>query len=260
MYRVLKDVFYTVILVVVSIEIRAEDNVECEDSRCSNSATKSFLGLSFTPSYKTLYEINVLDDMASCSNEDATTISLPGDTRFRQTLDEDSQSESEILVHVFTVDELDSQVDDALNKKETITEYFSSPFKVCLDGTHEVSRSSYKRIGGVSTGVLVVPFKLRDGDIYSDTTVGPYISYKWEVIEMLATIGLSQISVSEVGSEDVESRTGLTGAVGVNFEVDKNWDVALLAGVDHLSGKVGDEWKYQGEPWYSFAIGFNFTR
>lgn len=137
---------------------------------------------------------------------------------------------------------------------------FHAPYKLCLNGANRVQKSFYKRIGGVNTGILVVPFKFRQGDLFSDTAIGPYISYQWEVIELVATAGLSQISVSEVGTEEVESKTGLTGAFGVSFEIDTNWDIAILAGVDRLSGSDGDNWEYQGDVWWSFAIGFNFTR
>jgi len=42
--------------------------------------------------------------------------------------------------------------------------------------------------------------------------------------------------------------------------VAKDWDIAFLIGVDHLSGDKGKNWQYQDEVWFSFAIGFNFTR
>lgn len=164
------------------------------------------------------------------------------------------------MVHVYELDKVDDGDSSTDNAEYTIEKYFSAPHKVCLNGKHRVQKSNYKRVGGISTGVLVVPFKLRDGDLYSDSTIGPYLSYKWEVIEVLATAGLSQISVSEVGTEDVESETGLTVAIGINFEIDKNWDVAFLFGADHLSGDKGDEWEYQDDIWVSFGIGFNFTR
>lgn len=261
MCRALKLFALLIALPVISMEARAKENVVCDKARCVNNETKAFWGLTFTPSYKNIYELKLLNESASCNEQDATIAStLPRNTYFRQTLDRSAQTENEIVVHIYEVEEFDDGNPQTTNAQSTTAKYFSSPFKLCLNGKTRVSKSSFKRVGGVSTGVLVVPFKLRGGDIYSDSTIGPYISYKREVFELLATAGLSQISVSEVGTEDVESKTGLTGAFGVNFAVDRNWDIALLVGLDHLSGGAGDEWKYQDKMWVSFAIGFNFAR
>ena len=96
--------------------------------------------------------------------------------------------------------------------------------------------------------------------LYSDSTIGPYLSYKWEVVEILATAGLSQISVTQIGTDDVESKTGVSIAAGINFEINNDWDVAFIVGADHLSGDDGKNWEFQDKAWISFAIGFNFTR
>lgn len=246
---------------VIPMKASAEANVACKNSRYVNSETNAFWGLTFTPSYKNVYEIDLLNESASCNDTNAlTAITLPMNSYFRQTLDRSAQTDNEIVVHIYDVEEYDDKNNSTTNAQSTSKKYFSSPYKVCLNGNKKVSKSSFKRVGGVATGVLVVPFKLRDGDIYSDSTIGPYISYKWEIIELLLTAGLTQISVSEVGTENIESKTGITAAGGVNFAIDKNWDIALLAGIDHLSGQAGDEWKYQDKVWFSFAIGFNFTR
>ena len=242
----------------------AEDSTKCNDNgACINSETNAFWGLTFTPSYKNQYKIDLLDIDDSCEDESLTAsdkTTLPKNSYFRQTLDKDAQNANEMVIHIYQLDKVDDGNSATDNADYTVEKYLSSPHKVCLNGKHRVQKSNYKRVGGVSTGVLVVPFKLREGDIYSDTTIGPYISYKWEVIEILATAGISQISVSEIGTEDVESETGLTGALGVNFEIDKNWDLAFLFGADHLSGDKGDNWKYLDDIWVSFGIGFNFTR
>ena len=201
-----------------------------------------------------------MPEAESCDASSDKVVTLPKNSYFRQTLDRDAQTVDHLMVHVFQVKE-PVVAGGAMSPRAYAEQtYFSQPFKLCMTGANRVSPSRYKRVGGVSTGFLVVPFKLRDGDIYSDAAIGPYISYRWHVIELLATAGISQISVSEIGSDDVESRTGLTVAGGINFSIDKNWDVALLVGADRLSGALGDQWAYQGKAWFSFAIGFNFTR
>jgi len=255
-----------VLFLSITTKVLAGDAAFCNDNdRCINTDTNTIMGsgVSFKPVYKNQYEMKLLKATDSCEDEDlveGSKLLLPKNSFFKRTLDNEAQTSSEMLVHVYELDKVDdgdTATDDA---EKTITDYFSAPHKVCLNGKHRVQKSLYTRVGGVSTGVLVVPFKLRDGDIYSDSTIGPYISYKWEVVEILATAGLAQISVSEVGTEEVETETGITAGLGVSFEIDTNWDVAFLVGVDHLSGDKGEEWEFQDDVWISFGIGFNFTR
>lgn len=242
------------------IAVAANADPRCKDQRCVNPETRAFWGFTFTPSFKAQYDIKLipLDSDKDCKTADpknpADVTTIPGTSYFRQTLDFDAQTPNEMVVHIYEVPQ------EQLAAQAAIDKYFSNPFRLCLNEKAEVEKSLYRRVGGVNTGLLVVPFKLRDGDIYSDATIGPYLSYKFGVMEFLGTAGLSQVSVSEVGTEEVTSETGLTVALGVNFEIQKNWDVAVLVGADHLSGSAGDNWEFQDEPWISFAIGFNFTR
>lgn len=258
-YTCLTYIIFTLVVTSVS----AADSASCNENRCINNETNNLFGwkLSFKPVYKNTYDIALLEISKSCeADADINPIILPKNSFFKQTLDNEAQNSNEIIVHVYETDILSSNLNIETNKQKTIDTFFNTPFKVCLNGKHRVAKSLYNRVGGVNTGVLVIPFKFRNGDVFSDTAIGPYISYKWEVVEILATAGISQISVSEIGSEDVESETGLTAALGVNFEIDTNWDVAFLVGFDHLSGEKGENWKYQDKAWISFGIGFNFTR
>lgn len=132
----------------------------------------------------------------------------------------------------------------------------NTPYKLCTD---HVKGYKYRRVGGVDTGVLVVPFKIRDGDIFGDATLGPYFAFKGNNISLLATFGLTQIGVSDVGESDVSSETGLSAAVGLVWSLTKIFDIGLVVGKDHLSGNAGDNFKYQDDTWWSFSIGYNFT-
>lgn len=221
-----------------------------------NEATKAGI-FSTTPTYKSIYEMNILDIDVSC-DESSISIDkvkkLPKESLFRKTFDGTAQTENEMIVHIYNVPNNVGSIDEAETK------YFSRPFKICTAGKNYTPKSNYKRVGGMNTGVLFVPFKMRSGDLYADSEIGPYVSYKSEKLEYLLNVGISQIAVSEVGTKDVQTKTGLTAAVGINFEVSRNWDVAILAGVDHLSGDEGDSWEYQDKHWLSFSIGFNITR
>ena len=228
-----------------------------KQKRVINESTSASRIFSTTPTYRSLYKMEVLDVDVSCdaNSLDASKVTeLPKSALFRKTFDENAQTENEMVVHVYDVPSEQGK------ENETKDKYFSKPFKICTAGKNYTSKSKYNRVGGMNTGVLFVPFKMRSGDLFADTEVGPYVSYKFEKLEYLLNVGISQISISEVGTKDVESKTGLTVALGVNFEVAKNWDIAILSGVDHLSGAEGDTWEYQDKPWLSFSIGFNFTR
>jgi hypothetical protein len=131
-----------------------------------------------------------------------------------------------------------------------------TPYKLCISKTRDYK---YRRAGGIDTGVLVIPYKVRSGDIFGDSTVGPYVAFKGDSISLLATFGLTQVSVSDINNADVKSETGLSAAVGLVWSVSDSFDIGLVVGKDHLSGEAGDNFRYQDKSWWSFSIGYNFT-
>ncbi|NVJ50086.1 MAG: hypothetical protein HWE13_02595 [Gammaproteobacteria bacterium] len=132
----------------------------------------------------------------------------------------------------------------------------SKRYKLCLKS---IPNYSYRRTGGLDTGILVVPFKLRQGDIFNDSTIGPYLAFRDESISYIAALGLSQISLVDNSNSEIKTATGITLAMGIIWEVNPEFDVAFIAGADHLSGSEGDSWQHQDEVWLSFAIGYNFS-
>jgi hypothetical protein len=239
----------------ISNAFAAYEGQSCNDDevkRCVNGDTDAWYGMTFTPSYKSIHDIDLIERNDTCKNEAATKIPIPRNTYFKQTNDHKSQTDEHLIVHVYNTD-MDTDLATTSDK------YFSKSFKFCLVEENKIDTDSYIRVGGLSTGILVIPYKFRQGDIYSDTTIGPYISYKREFGEVLATFGLAKISVSEVGTDKVETEDGLTFAIGYNLEITDVFDIALIVGIDHLSGSKGDDWEFQDKAWISFAIGFNFT-
>jgi hypothetical protein len=203
---------------------------------------------STTPIYEVKYEMPVYELDVDCANvpDDSSKVEmLDKGSRFRAGPNYEVENDQEIIVDVYKVPQADKDL-------------FRSPWKVCKGISH--MQSKYRRVGGLSSGLLYVPFKFRDGDLYTDSLVGPYVSVRFQKIEGLLSVGLSQVSLSEVGTENVETRQALTGALGLSFELNKDWDIAILSGIDHLSGEEGDNWTYQDKPWMAFSIGYNFTR
>ena len=138
-------------------------------------------------------------------------------------------------------------------------------YKFCLAETNnkfpENKKPRYDRIGGITSGVLVVPFKLRGTDSLSgDATVGPYFGFQSERIKIAFSIGLSQIALEEDTSGNVKNETGLTFATGFIYSLNKDFDLALIAGQDRVFGDARDKFEHQGDWWLSFGIGYNFTK
>ena len=261
-YLVLSSIFLSSSVLAVTCDEPDNDN----KYKCVwNDDTGTVFRFSYSPIYTNDYDISLIPLKKSAGNDancDSGTVTLkilPKYSYFKENHDFDSQNNVEMVVDVYQVTLTDDNnlLSDAKLARD---DFFSTPYKVCKKGMHAVSKAYYKRVGGLNTGLLVVPFKLRDKDIFSDTTVGPYLSYKFQRLEILTSLGLTQIAVSEVDTTEVESKTGLSFAIGISFEVQKSWDVAFLAGVDHLSGSDGDVWQYQDDLWLSFGIGYNFTR
>ena len=219
------------------------------------------LSYSFTPDFKSIYDVTLLNIQDSCDDPDARKITLPSSSRFRQTHDREAQNKDEMIVHVYDVP-LGEAPEDEVRER-----YFTTPFKVCLNGAHTVARSLYLREGGINTGVMLIPFKSYGGDIQSNSSAGGYISYQNDAMHWLGTVGFSQISVA-ANSDDttatdtvIESQIGLMVAGGLVVEFVRNWDLSILIGFDHLlASDSGADWEHQDRPWIALGVGLNLTR
>jgi len=139
------------------------------------------------------------------------------------------------------------------------TAKLGTAYRVC-QADDSVPDWAIRRSGGLDTGILVIPFKVRSGSLYGDSTLGPYVAASGSTISLLATFGLTQISTKSQDQTDIKEETGLTFAVGTIWRVKKDWDIGLVVGIDHLSGAAGQEFRFQNKPWWSFSIGYNFTK
>ena len=113
----------------------------------------------------------------------------------------------------------------------------------------------------MTTGILVVPFKYRKDDVLSgDATIGPYFGFKSEWFTWAISMGLSRISMGLDTDSNVESETGLTFATGLIYSINDDFDLALITGQDRVFGDAANLFEHQGDWWFSFGIGYNFTR
>lgn len=131
----------------------------------------------------------------------------------------------------------------------------------------------YPKKWSFSFGTLVIPVKMRFGnsknryfDFATDFTLGSSIGVRKRIshfnpyyINLLGGFGITSVSIdSSLSKGFVESQTRLaavTPSIGLLFEFN-GVQVGAFSGLDFLSGKVGRNWQYQGQPWLSVGLGY----
>ena len=127
-----------------------------------------------------------------------------------------------------------------------------------------------------SSGLMTVPFKLRgklndstEFNLTTDITIGGYFGITKRIspsrrnyITIPATLGISYININDNNTSNVkEDNTigvvpGITWSTGIIFQLE-DFNIGFVLGQDYASS-VGNKWIYNGQRWYSFAIGYNF--
>lgn len=216
------------------------------------------LWLATDPIYRTNYPTKAVPLALSCTSATTTTgvVTIPRGAYFRQATNSEPDSDGSMVINLYEVPD-----DPSKPEADLRSSFFGAPLRLCLSGPNSITQEHYERRGGLSTGVLVVPFKIRsNGDLFGDGMIGPYLAYQVAKVSVLASAGISQISTVELGGDTIKNESGFTLALGFRFAVKKNWDVAFIIGADHLSGRVGKAWRYQDKPWASIAIGVNLDK
>lgn len=141
---------------------------------------------------------------------------------------------------------------------------------------------------GLAWGALIAPIKIRpktqfNGEniplkLTTDISIGPYIGYQFgrtsfsnneenTITHTIAAFASPYTSFTEVNTSNStdDSKNGTTVAAfsfgtGYLFEISHKIQLGALVGWDFIGGDLAEKWYYQGKPWYSLAIGFNFTK
>jgi hypothetical protein len=126
---------------------------------------------------------------------------------------------------------------------------------------------------GVSTGILAVPFKFHTDDhaTTAGATIGGYLG--WEMYRSksdiswipiiaggLALVPQKQAAIAakaDTPASEGSTLTGVSAAVGILGRAKSNFQFGLLVGWDWVGKSQG--YKYEGKPWISFAIGYDFS-
>jgi hypothetical protein len=132
------------------------------------------------------------------------------------------------------------------------------------------------------TGAITVPIKIRPGgdlvdangdkvrpfDFTGDINIGLSVGLRIRLDKKgmgflipSAGLNLTSVSIDESTVSDgiITSKTNassLTPFVGFIGEYN-SFQVALITGWDRLSGKTGENWIYQGKPWFGIGLGYN---
>lgn len=132
------------------------------------------------------------------------------------------------------------------------------------------------------SGALTVPIKIRPGgderdpetmtrirqfDFANDINIGLSAGVKLRIdnkqrafLNLVGGVSLTSIAVDEDNTRNfVDQKTNassITYSVGLVFQYD-DFQIGLINGWDYLSRDLGDNWVYQGRPWYGVGLGLS---
>jgi hypothetical protein len=132
----------------------------------------------------------------------------------------------------------------------------------------------------VTGGQLTIPFKIRPKAehgtfrLTTDVTLGAFIGLtkrlsakKEHYITIPITAGLTFININDNNTSlefaatdggETDVVPGLTWSSGIILQFDQ-YNLGLIFGKDYAS-EVGDQWLYHRKMWWSFGLGFSFTK
>ena len=123
---------------------------------------------------------------------------------------------------------------------------------------------------GLDFGTLVVPFKFQMSDesaITTSATLGGYVGYRIPIdfiglrIRPVAFVGLSEVPVSQIGSDGKtksENLAGLSYGFGLIGTIKDKFNLGIVFGADHVDSVP--KYKYQDKPWVSLVLGLSLTK
>jgi hypothetical protein len=140
----------------------------------------------------------------------------------------------------------------------------------------ELAKHDYMR-RGLSYGTLVVPFKfqLHDHSLQQGVTLGGYLGFQtpfpagrwdhpynftWTPLLFAGGSWASAAQTQPNGSATNSNQLGISYGAGTFFTINNSYQLGVILGWDRLGSNASPAYKYEGKPWLSFAIGWNFAR
>ena len=170
------------------------------------------------------------------------------------------------------------------NKEEKIS--YETPLYYFIDKSSFENRTATQQaktpIYSFVSGAVTVPIKIRPGgdernedtderirqfDFANDINVGISAGFKIRIdskqrafFNILGGISLTSVSVDEGNTNNfVEQKTNasaITYSIGLVFQYD-DFQFGFFNGWDYLSRDFGENWVYQGRPWYGIGLGLS---
>jgi len=192
---------------------------------------------------------------------------------------QDNPNNETVYATVSTVAVMNKKGQSVTKKKEEINFYLIS--KSDFDNYTKPFEEANPLLS-FETGAITIPIKLRpagdrvddDGnkvrpfDFSGEINIGLSIGLRIRLDKKgkgflipSGGINLTSVSIDEstVRNGIITSKTNassLTPFIGLIGEYD-NFQIAALTGWDRLSGRTGENWIYQGKPWFGIGLGYN---
>jgi hypothetical protein len=150
---------------------------------------------------------------------------------------------------------------------------------------NETNLATYNKVivNQVVLGGMLLPIKIRPAREFNgvqyerhfatDVSVGPFVGYRFKFkgnnYNSFTTLGLFAgptlidyvSTVSQTGSPtngvNPDNMFAFTYGIGLVHEIN-GFQMGIVYGSDRVSGKRVKEWPYDGDGWFSLAIGYNF--
>lgn len=132
----------------------------------------------------------------------------------------------------------------------------------------EINESTCQFTRGLYAAALTVPIKYRfelknaPSALSTNFDISSALGYSFGVFGVTLTpvgfAGLATISLNDANSSAVETRLGITYSGGAAIAFSRNFQFALVAGADLVTGTIADQWPYQNKIWISIGIGYKF--
>ncbi|WP_103865558.1 hypothetical protein [Aquimarina sp. I32.4] len=162
-----------------------------------------------------------------------------------------------------------------INKKEYIEKFYSIS-KEKLKKNSQIYNGDKPKRSFVSSAITI-PIKVRFGDnkehdekkkyfdFEGNTNVGITAGFRDRInnngknyISYLGGLSIASAKITPETAE-IDSETNasiLTPFLGILYEYD-DFQIGTFVGWDHIGGKLGKSWVYQGNAWIGFGIGYN---
>ncbi len=128
------------------------------------------------------------------------------------------------------------------------------------------------------TSPLAIPIKIRPSaedvpmQFVGEFTLGPYIGYQTGSKSLMdsdnynysqtisAFAAPTMVKINPDVAQTEMSNLVLGFSLGLGYIVSLNdFQIGLVSGLDYISGDASKTWIYQGKPWFSFTVGFDFN-